>query len=194
MHPLQPRAGLWVREHAFSHDVDRLLVQEGDQDGFARHTQGFVQGLAGIVAKFQESEQGDDVEFLVLEGQVFGPPEVQVRLAAHAISCQLEHGRRGVQAGHVEPAFPEELQKTARPAADFKKPLRPPGPGSHEVLQKAFLLGQGEGAVLGFVPAVIGRGLFTVDALGDGCLQGSYVVGWSEESTAPRAAEDACLA
>jgi len=138
--------------------VQGKAVEKGHEHGFSRDPGRLAQGQPRIGAKFEDRQQHRKIEFLVGEGEVFGLTEVEVRHLTQPIPGGLQHGRRGVESGHVEAGPVEGFQKNTGPAADFQQPLSPARPIGRHAFEELDFPGQRELARRGLKPGIVAPG------------------------------------
>lgn len=120
--------------------VGRPAVEHGDKHPTRGDAECLGQHGCGIIDEFEHVEQRHIVERIVLEGKMVAHAKVEVGARPEARPCRGQHVGAGVEARHVEAAFPEVLEKDAGAAAHIEQRMPAARPSRDEMLQETALM------------------------------------------------------
>src|SRR5210317_834417 len=103
------------------HGHQRIFIEHSQYHAAVRNSKGLRQRFFRIFGELQGIDQGGEIKLIILEGKMFGPPEVKVRTSSQSASCLLQHVRTRIQTGHLESQLSKPFEMNTRAGSNVQK-------------------------------------------------------------------------
>ena len=135
------------------HGHQRIFVEHSQYHAAVGNSKGLRQRFLRIFGEFQGINQGGEIKLVVLEGKMFGPPEMKVRTSSQSTSCLLKHVRTCIQAGHLESQLSKPFEMNTCAGANVQKSF--PRTGFQIALDESPFQSQSLGPTWPLIPLVV---------------------------------------